>query len=139
MDVLQNTVIDLIRQRPPFVMIDRISSCDEKGVTTVFTIRHDNIFLDGSFFSVPGVIENMAQSCAARMGIVNRGDNDVIKEGVIGEIRDFVIIRQPLMNEQLVTRVQVIQEVFNLSLAQVEVCINEEVIATAEMKIALIG
>ena len=138
-------VTRLIRQRPPFVMVDCLRSCDTAGVVTQLTVRPDNMFLDGDgiTLSAPGIIENMAQSCAARMGLVSRdGGQDAsgdILQGVIGEIRDAVVLRQPRCGETMLTRVSVLEEVFNLSLAEVEVTVEGQTIATARMKIALVG
>ena len=61
-------ITQLIPQRPPFVMVDRIVSCDVTDAVAEFTVREDNIFLDDMLLSPAGIIENMAQSCAARRG-----------------------------------------------------------------------
>ena len=137
MDFKDVPITDLIPQRPPFVMVDRIVSCDETDAVAEFTIREDNIFLDDMLFSPAGIIENMAQSCAARMGCINMMGNESIKIGYIGDIRNCTVNRQPRQGEVLSTHVHVMEEVFNLTLAEVTTRIGDEVIATARMKIAL--
>lgn len=137
MDWQSIPITDLIPQRPPFVMVDKVLSCDHTIAVTAFTVREDNIFLDDMKLSPAGIIENMAQSCAARMGCISRLGSKPIKIGFIGDIRDCHILRQPDCHEVLTTHVEVIEEVFNLTLASVETKIADETIASARMKIAL--
>ena len=137
MELRDIPITSLIPQRPPFVMVDRVLSCDMTDAVTEFLIREDNIFLDDQKLSPAGMIENMAQSCAARMGCINRLKNESVKLGFIGDIRDCQIIRQPRQNEVVTTLVHVIEDVFSLTLAEVTVSVAEEVIATARIKIAL--
>ena len=118
-------------------MVDKVLSCNLSEAITQLIVCEDNIFLDDNRLSPAGMLENMAQSCAARMGCVNRMHNEAIKIGFIGDIRDFTILRQPLCHDILRTRVQIIEEVFNLTLAFVTIYLGEEPIATARMKIAL--
>lgn len=137
MDWQSIPITDLIPQRPPFVMVDKVLSCDNTDAITEFVVREDNIFLDDMKLSPAGIIENMAQSCAARMGCISRLSSGTIKIGFIGDIRDCTILRQPDCHETLTTHVEVIEEVFNLTLANVETKVADEVIASARMKIAL--
>ena len=104
---------------------------------TELVVREDNIFLDDQKLAPAGMIENMAQSCAARMGCVNRLRGESVKIGFIGDIRDCRIIRQPRCGETLTTHVHIIEEVFSLTLANVSVMVNDEEIASARIKIAL--
>lgn len=130
-------ITSLIPQRPPFVMVDRVLSCDIVTAVTELTVRPNNIFLDDGLLSAAGIIENMAQSCAARMGCVNRMNGEAIKIGFIGDIRDCQILRQPRREEVMTTHVDIIEDVFNLTLANVTIRIADEVIASARIKIAL--
>ena len=130
-------ITSLIPQRPPFVMVDRILSCDDTTAVTEFVVREDNIFLDDMKLSPAGIIENMAQSCAARMGCISRKRSESIKIGFIGDIRGCTIIRQPNCHETLLTAIDIIEEVFNLTLASVVTKVGDEVVATSTMKIAL--
>lgn len=130
-------ITQLIPQRQPFVMVDRIVSCDATDAVAEFTVREDNIFLDDMLLSAAGIIENMAQSCAARMGCISMMAGGPIKIGYIGDIRNCTVNRQPRQGEVLTTHVHVMEEVFNLTLAEVKTMCGDEVIATARMKIAL--
>lgn len=137
MELRDIPITNLIPQRAPFVMVDWVLSCDMTDAVTEFVIREDNIFLDDGKLSPAGMVENMAQSCAARMGCINRLRNESVKIGFIGDIRNCQIIRQPRQNEVVKTLVHVIEDVFSLTLAEVEVSVADEVIAKARIKIAL--
>ena len=78
MDWKETPITSLIPQRPPFVMVDRVISCDEVDAVAEFSIKEDNIFLDDEKLSPAGIIENMAQSCAARMGCINQMRKEIL-------------------------------------------------------------
>lgn len=137
MDLREIPITSLIPQRPPFVMVDYVESCDMVDAVTKFTVRPDNIFLDDGLLSSSGIIESIAQSCAARMGCINRMRNESIKIGYIGDIRNCVIHRQPKSGEQLTIHVHILEDVFHLTLAEVTMKSAEEILATALIKIAL--
>ena len=119
-------------------MVDKVLSCNITDAVTVLLVREDNLFFDGKVLSTAGIIENMAQSCAARMGCVNMMRGDSIKIGFIGDIRNCTILRQPQKGEILTTYVHIIEDVFHLTLADVTVKVEDETLATARMKIALL-
>jgi len=131
-------ILKLIPQKPPFVMVDKLLFCDGKTTQTALTVREDNIFVDHRILSEAGLIENIAQTCAARVGNYNKTQgNNNIKIGFIGVIRNLEIARLPKIGEMLVTQINLIDEVFQISLVTAKVSIEEETIATCEMKIAI--
>ena len=130
-------ITSLIPQRPPFVMVDRVLSCEESEAVTELVVREDNIFLDDMVLAPAGIMENMTQSCAARMGCVNREQKDSIKIGFIGNIRNCAIIRQPRCHETLHTYIEIVEEVLNLTRAHVTTKVGDDIIASAILTIAL--
>ena len=56
---------ELIPQRPPFVMIDRLVSSDKVYSVTELEVRPDNLFVDNGRMTAAGLVENIAQTCAA--------------------------------------------------------------------------
>ncbi len=130
-------VSELLPQRPPFVMIDRLVHFDEEETVTEFAVAMDCIMVDDGAISASGLMENMAQTCAARLGYINYVNHRSIKIGYIGAIRNLCIFRNPIVGEKLTTSIKVKEEVFKMSLAEARVCCGDETIATAEMKIAL--
>ena len=131
-------ILKLIPQQPPFVMVDKLLYCDPKITKTTLTVREDNIFFDKGVLTEAGLIENIAQTCAARTGNIGKekGDNGV-KIGFIGTIRNLEIIRLPKVGETLVTQVNIIEEVFQISLASATVSVGDEIITSCEMKISM--
>lgn len=130
-------ITTLIPQRRPFVMVDRVERSEEKDTFTSFLVREDCLFVDDGQLSSSGLIENMAQSCGARMGCIGLVLNTPVRKGVICDIRDCQLLRQPQCGERLQTQVHIIQEVFNLTMADVSVRVGTELVASAIMKIAL--
>lgn len=83
------------------------------------------------------LMENIAQTCAARMGFINlHVHGEHVKLGFIGSIKGFQVIRQARQGEVLTTSIEVIQEIFQVTMVRAEVKVGDELIATAEMRIA---
>jgi len=138
MDLREIQIQQFLPQRPPFVMVDKIVDISEKGGVMELEILEGNIFDDDNEFSSAGLLENMAQSCAARIGCINSMKGGTVKEGVIGDIRNFVVYRNPRCGEVINTYIEIVEEVFNLTLAALQIKVAEEIIATATLKIALV-
>lgn len=127
----------LLPQQEPFVMIDRLVHYDPVRTVTSLEVRADNIFVDNGHLSVPGINENIAQTCAARMGYISRSSGERVKIGVIGAITNFSVRRTPLVGEVLTTTIDVVQEVFQVTLVHATVRVGDELIAETDLKIAL--
>ncbi len=128
---------DILPQRPPFVFIDALTHYDEGVTSTRFTIGEDCMFVSGGKLLASGVIEHIAQTCAARLGYYNLVSGLPVKIGFIGAIRNLHLSRMPAVGETLDTTIRVKDEVFGMTLVDAETCIGAEVIAKAEMKIAV--
>lgn len=128
---------ELLPQRDPFVMVDRLVHYDPVVTETCFTPAADCIFVSDGCLSAPGVVENMAQTCAARMGWISRQADGPVRIGVIGAVNGFRILRQPRAGELLTTRIEVLQEVFDVTLVHASVMSDGCVLAESDLKIAL--
>jgi predicted hotdog family 3-hydroxylacyl-ACP dehydratase len=128
---------ELIPQRPPFVMIDRLLSSDAVYSVTELEVRSDNLFVDNGRLTASGIVENIAQTCAARVGYINLSNGETVKIGVIGSISNLNIARTPRVGEHLVTTIQLLEEVFQVTLVEAIVRSGEEELARCNMKIAL--
>lgn len=136
-DISSVNVLDLIPQRPPFIMIDCLTHFDSVITSSRFTVRDNNLFFSEGRLLASGLIENIAQTCAARIGYINRLSNEVIKLGFIGAVRNLKIYKTPLAGDTIYTTITVKEEVFQMTLVDAVVKLNDETIAEAEMKIAL--
>ena len=134
----QIDIHELLPQQEPFVMVGNLISFDEVKTVTETTIAADNIFVDDGRFSASGLIENVAQTCAARIGFVNKfilGNG--ITSGVIGAVRKLVINALPAAGQTITTTVEIVSEVFGMTLAKATVtCEGEELLST-EIKISV--
>lgn len=131
-------VHELLPQQEPFVMIGTLVKFDMIRTVTELTIPADNLFVDNGYFSASGLIENIAQTCAARIGYVNKyillkG----IQLGFIGAIRNLQVNELPKVGDTITTTVDVLEEVFGMTLANAVVTCGDKVLVTSEMKIAV--
>lgn len=131
-------ILTLLPQRPPMVMVDRLLHCDPVVTLTELTIREDNIMVDGELMSACGLIENIAQTCAARMGYINLSNGKEVRVGVIGALRDMEIHSLPKVGDRIETRIEVSDEVFGMTLAQAESRCGDTLLASGTIKIALL-
>ena len=134
----QIDVHELLPQQEPFVMIGTLTCFNEVRTVTETTISADNIFVDDGHFSASGLIENVAQTCAARIGFANKyilGNGITI--GVIGAVRKLVINSLPTVGQTIVTTVDTVSEVFGMTLAKATVTCEGEELLTTEIKISV--
>ena len=120
---------DFIPQRPPFVFIDTVEEVNDAAARTRFTIPAECPLVTEGILPLAGLMENAAQTCAARAGN---------KIGYIGAVKQMEVTRFPKIGETLVTEAKVIQEVLNICLMEVTSSIGTERIATTTLKIAVI-
>ncbi len=127
----------LIPQRAPIIMVDAFLGIEGNVSRTRLTIRQDNLFVEGDYFSECGIMEHIAQSAAARVGFLFTEQGKPVPLGYIGSINQCSLIRLPRVHETLETEIRVIQEVFNITLIEAECCVNGSPVATCRMKIFL--
>ena len=128
---------ELLPQRPPFVMVDRLVAFDPVVTATEFLVREDCIFVENGILVPSGMVENIAQTCAARMGYINLSRGEKVKIGVIGAVNSYDIFQTPKVGEHMVTTIEVIEELFQITLVKAMIKCGEKVMAEANMKIAL--
>lgn len=131
-------VHELLPQQEPFVMISRLTHFDKLRTVTETIISEDNIFVENGCFTASGLMENIAQTCAARIGYVNKY---ILKKGIqigfIGAIRNMQIYGLPKVGDTITTTVDVMEEIFGMTLANSTVQLGKNILVTTEMKIAL--
>jgi predicted hotdog family 3-hydroxylacyl-ACP dehydratase len=129
----------IIPQQASFIMIDTLVHFDNVFTKTEFEIRPDNMFIEDGKFLEAGLIENIAQTCAARMGYINTVIlKDEVRLGFIGAVKSLLIHKLPAVYSKLETTIEVVNEVFNITLVNATTMCNGEVLVTCEMKISLV-
>ena len=131
-------ILTLLPQRPPVVMVDRLLHCDPVLTETELTIRPDNIMVEDGHLAEIGLLENVAQTCAARMGYINLSSGKEVRVGVIGALRDMEIHARPKVGSTITTRIEVSDEVFGMTLAKAESRCGDTILVSGTIKIALL-
>jgi predicted hotdog family 3-hydroxylacyl-ACP dehydratase len=128
-------IIKYIPQRTPIVMVTGLHSADEKSALTSLRIEAKNIFVNQSLFTEPGIVEHIAQSTAlhAGYGFVKAGKN--VPVGYIAAVKNLTINYLPKVNQELTTRVEIINYVMNVILVAAEVKCDDQLVATCEMRV----
>lgn len=128
---------NLIPQKFPFVMVDKVLAFGENFITSGFTVEETNIFTENSIFQEAGLIEHMAQSVALYTGYQFFLKNEPAPTGYIGSIKSIEIFQLPKVNDNLITKVNVLQEFAGITLVDISVLLNEVEIARGQMKTVL--
>jgi 3-hydroxymyristoyl/3-hydroxydecanoyl-(acyl carrier protein) dehydratase len=131
----KNKIIELLPQKPPFVMIDKLIDTDKNSTTSGLKITNDNIFVKDNKFYEAGIIENIAQTAAIRMGyecMINKTDVPI---GFIGAVKNFNLYELPELNQEIKTTITIESTIFSLTLISGKVMCNNKIIADCEMKI----
>lgn len=135
MDNTHADIMEYIPQRPPVVMIDSIVEISESKIVCKFEVKNDNLFVAEGRFLEPGIIENMAQTIAAGAGYRAKEKNEKVKLGYIAAIKNLNIYELPSVGDILNTSVQIVNEVFSVTIVQAEVMCGNKAVASCEMRI----
>lgn len=128
-------ICSLIPQRAPFVMVDEVIYSDETTTRSKFLIKEDNILVRHGVLKEPGLIENIAQTVAAREGYISKLENKPVRLGYIGAVNKLIITGFPKINEDIITEIKIEKQFFNVILITGKIYCNEIMIAQCEMKI----
>jgi len=137
MIILQDNITSVIPQRPPFVMIDGLVSCNETSSTTTFQVKAENLLVQDGKLSEAGITENIAQTAAAGLGYVTLQSNSPIEIGYIAAIKNLEIFAQPEVGDVLETTVTITNRVFDVTIVSGSVECDGLLLAKCEMKIFL--
>lgn len=148
METIEKPIIEgaavsaLIPQKPPIEMVDKLWFNDETTTISGFTIKADNIFCENGEFREPGIVENIAQTAALRVGYMvslleKNGEKVNPPVGYIGAIKRLNIHQLPKVGAELKTEVVIQQIIFDVTLITGRSTVNGEPVADCEMKIFL--
>lgn len=138
MELSKIDIHELLPQQEPFIMVGSLVSFDMGKTVTQTLIDDKNIFVESGVFTASGIIENIAQTCATRIGYINKY---ILKKGIqlgfIGAIRNLKLHRCPKVGELVETTIITEEEVFGMTLVSATVKVSDELIAESSMKIAV--
>jgi predicted hotdog family 3-hydroxylacyl-ACP dehydratase len=139
MIVAKDQIQSLIPQRPPFVMIDELIYTDEKVTRTRLQVSGDNIFVENGLLREAGLLENIAQTAAARSGYSSSNQDEPVKVGYIGAVKNFEVFDLPKIADVLETTISISNQVFDITVINGSVTCNNKLLAQCEMKIFIIN
>ncbi len=133
----QDFILDLIPQKFPFVMVDKLYDFTENQIISGLTITNDNIFTSNGFFNAPGLIENMAQTVAMHKGYTYYLKNESAPVGYIGAIKKAEILEMPKVGQELRTTVNILHDIMGVTLVEATIFCENRLIAQSEIKTVL--
>lgn len=128
------TLLQCIPQRNPIVMVDVLYRFNETEVSAGLSVETAGIFIKNNTLQEPGLIEHMAQTVALHTGFGYFIKQEQAPTGYIGSIANLKINRLPIANEKIQTTATILQEFAGITLVDIICQINNETIATAQMK-----
>ena len=134
-DLTNIDIDDIITQRTPFRMFDRIVSLQKDRIVSSFKVDSENLFVTGGKLYEPALIENIAQTAAAKSGVESKQNGVAVPLGFIGAIKNLRIFSLPKVNSELLTTVTVGFQMENASIINGSIKIGDQTIAECEMKI----
>ena len=130
-----NEIFELIPQKPPIVMIDKLLFSDKQKTISGFMINHECIFCENGFLSENAMVENIAQTAAAGVGYVCKKENIPVPIGFIAAIKDLKIHDLPTVGSEIKTEVGIQNQIMDVTIVNGKVWCNEKLLAECEMRI----
>src|SRR3954462_6542255 len=103
----KKNITEYIPQRHPIVMIDTLDYCDHITTKTTFKIEPGCMFVKNGKLHEPGIIENIAQTAAAKAGyeVKKLGQEPLL--GFIGAVKNLKIYALPEAGNLLETSIAI--------------------------------
>lgn len=127
----------LIPQRAPIQMVDRLTAADGIYAETCFTVPQDCLFLDEKGqLEAAGIMEHIAQSASAAAGKQALDDGKTTPPiGYIGEIKKFHLYHNVKAGQVLLTKIKFGASINGITQVTGQTCADSVIIADTQMKI----
>lgn len=126
---------ELIPQKPPFVLVDKLLYADENASCCSFEIPEGNIFVNQGYYSTSGLVESMAQAAAAGTGYLFKKENKPVPVGYIGAVQKLEVVDWPPVKAEITMEISLLTNILQVSLVSGIVKYLGKMIASCEMKI----
>lgn len=137
MIVGKDAITSYIPHREPFVMVDNLISATRERFESDFLIRADNMLVEDGYFRETGLIENIAQTCAASFGYLDSEAGGAPKIGFIGAVSKAVVTELPPVGVTIQTVVSPLHQLGNIYLVKGENFLDGRILLGCEMKIVV--
>ncbi len=128
-------ILNLIPQKPPMVMVDKLILYEEKKTISGLTIKENNIFVKNEFFQECGLTENIAQTAALHTGYTYMLKKKPVPIGFIAAIKNLNIYFLPKVGDNIQTETFLLHDIFEFTLISGKITCNDKLVADCEMKI----
>lgn len=136
-DITQD-ITQFLPQRPPFILVDKLRLCTQDETNSSFLVPEAHIMVKDNKLNAGGLVENMAQTAAAGTGYLSLLNNEEVKRGYIGAIKNLNIYKLPEIGTMLFTRTISINKVLNVNIIKSDIHDKDGFkYAECEMKIFL--
>ncbi|WP_353718601.1 hypothetical protein [Dyadobacter sp. 676] len=137
MIVAKDAITDYIPHRPPFVMVDHLIAATHERFESDFMVMADNVLVNDGFFQETGLIEHIAQTCAASFGYLDREEGGEPKIGFIGAVSKVLVTGLPPAGATIRTVVTPLHRLGNIYLVKGESFLDGRILLGCELKIVV--
>jgi len=135
--IAAKSIENFIPHRKPFVMVGNLLHADPEGFSSDFYIESDNMLAENGFFQESGLIENIAQTCAAAFSFLDSEKHKNPRTGFIGAISRLELYELPAVNTSIVTIIKPLHQLENIYLVKGENLQDGRILLRCEMKIVI--
>ncbi len=135
--LVKDNIIDFIPHRAPFVMVDHLISATRERFESDFYIEESNELVFQGLFQEGGLLENIAQTCAASFGYLDQADGSEPKIGYIGAISRVVLHACPPHSVRINTIVTPTHQLGNIFMVTGQNFLDGRLLLECEMKIVI--
>lgn len=137
-ELIAIAISELLPQRRPVLMVSRLVGYSDSTVATETDIPATGPFVCDGILTTAGIIEAVAQTCAARIGYVNKYIlHRPVQIGFLAAVKDMKVAAHPPVGSTISTTVHVEAELMGMMLAEATVEMAGHVVATTEVKLAV--
>lgn len=130
-------ILDLIPQRPPLVMLDKLTYADDKKGKGILFISESNPFCSDGHLLEAGMIECIAQTAAAFTGYLRLSVNKEIKKGYIGSVKNLRVYSLPWADTTIESEIILENELLGFTIISGKVLQGINLLAECEMRILI--
>lgn len=128
-------ILAVIPQRPPFVMVDTLVSSTDDATHTTLRVQAENVLVNDGVLTEAGLVENIAQTAAARAGYIARQLGKPVQPGFIGAVKNLEVFALPKVGDIIETVVSIENQVFDVTIIKGKITSKAVMLAQCEMKI----
>lgn len=128
-------IASYIPQKAPFIMVDNLIHATPEKIETDFLVLEGNIFLEDGILREFALIENIAQSSAVGLVVLEKFGHGRPVEGFMGGISKLKVFDLPKVNDTIYTIVTLVTQMGNMFLMKGENYVNGEKVLECEVKL----